>query len=194
MQGHVWGSRTMTSNVATALGTAAILLLQAIIIGGSLYIVFHVARRRSAGGKQEQIRTGKDGGTVIPIIAAFAGVRGLPRWFALAFNNANPSLVIVASGIRYRLIRTYERRFEDIARTGSGLPGRRLNIEMQFQGELLTFTVNVGTTAAAGAALALFPPEVDMSDGAKAIVSSSISKQTDQRCLRRREAEAATQL
>jgi len=44
---------------------------------------------------------------------------------------------------------------------------------MQFHGELLTFAVNVGTSAGAGAALALLPPTIVMSERAKAIPSIS---------------------
>ncbi|WP_157222651.1 hypothetical protein [Novosphingobium sp. AP12] len=169
----------MPSTLTTVLGTAAILLFQAIVVGGSIYIICRFAKRRSAGGTQEPIRTDAEGGKVIPVLAAFAGVRGLPWWFALASNNANPSLVIFASGIRYRMIRRHERRFDDIARIEVRTVWKTVNIEMQFRGELLTFAVNVGTTAAAGAALALFPPAVDMSERAKAILSGSNAENPD---------------
>lgn len=99
----------MTSTLATVLGTAAILLLQAIVVGGWIYIIVRFAKRRSAGGMQKLIRTGTDGGKVIPVIAAFAGVKGLPWWFKLASNKAHPSLVIFASGIKCRMIRKHER-------------------------------------------------------------------------------------
>jgi hypothetical protein len=169
----------MTSTLATVLGTAAILLLQAIVVGGSIYIIYRFARRRSAGGNQEPIRTDTEGGKVVPVIAAFAGVRGLPWWFALASNNANPSLVIFASGIRYRMIRRHERRFDEIARVEVRTAWKTVNIEMRFHGELMTFAVNVGTNAAAGAALALFPPTIDMSDRAKAMLSGSTAERPD---------------
>jgi uncharacterized membrane-anchored protein len=52
----------MTSTLATVLGTAAILLLQAIVVGGSIYIIYRFARRRSAGGTQEPIRIDTEGG------------------------------------------------------------------------------------------------------------------------------------
>lgn len=40
----------------------------------------------------------------------------MPWWFAVASNNANPSLIIFSSGIRYRMIRKNERRFDEIER------------------------------------------------------------------------------
>jgi hypothetical protein len=169
----------MTSTTGSVLGTAAILLLQATVIGQSIYIVLRLAKRRPAGGMQKPIRIDTDGGRVLPVNAAFAGVRGLPWWFALASNNANPSRVIFASGIRYRMIRKYERQFDEIARIEVRTAWKTMNIEMQFRGELLTFAVNVGTNAAAGAALALFPPTIDMSDRAKAILSGFTAERPD---------------
>jgi hypothetical protein len=49
----------MTSTLATV---AAILLLQAFVVCGSIYIIYRFARRRSAGGTQEPIRIDTEGG------------------------------------------------------------------------------------------------------------------------------------
>lgn len=158
----------------TALGAAAVLLLQLIVVGGFIYFICHFAKRRSAGGNKKPILTDTEGGKVIPVIAAFAGVRGLPWWFALASNNANPSLVIFAYGIKYRMIRKYDRRFDEITRIEVRTAWKTVNIEMQFHGDLLTFAVNIGTIAAARSALALFPPRINMSERAKAILSGRV--------------------
>lgn len=58
----------MPSTLATVLGTAAILLLQAIVVGGSIYLICRLLKRRSAGGMQEPIRTDAEGGKVIPVL------------------------------------------------------------------------------------------------------------------------------
>jgi hypothetical protein len=71
------------------------------------------------------------------------------------------------------MIRRHERRFDEIARIEIRTAWKTVNIERQFHGELLTFAVNVGTDAAAGAASALFSPAIDMSDRAKAILAGS---------------------
>lgn len=186
----------MTITLATVLGTAAILLLQAIVVGGSIYsIIYRFSRRRpAAGGTQERIHTDTEGGKVIPVIAAFASVRGLPWWFALASNNANPSPVIFASGVWYRMVRRHERRFDEIARIEVKIAWKTVNIEMQFHGELLTFAVNAGTTAAAGAALALFPSALDTSEHAKAILSGFNAENLDRSVTWHRDPDALTQL
>lgn len=98
----------------------------------------------------------------------------MPWWFAVASNNANPSLIIFSSGIRYRMIRKNERRFDEIERVELRTAWKTVNIEMHFRGGRLTFAVNVGTTAAARAALALFPATVVMSDQAKSVLAGSL--------------------
>jgi hypothetical protein len=147
------------------------LMLQPIIISLALYVVYCVLRRRSAYKERGPLHSDAEGRTSVPVVAAFAGVKGMPWWFAVASNNANPSLVIFSSGIRYRMIRKNERRFDEIERVELRTTWKTVNIEMHFRGELLTFAVNVGTRAAARAALALFPATVAMSDQARSALA-----------------------
>lgn len=163
----------MTGTTASVLGTVTMLLLQPILIGLTVYVVYRLVKRRSSRAAKGPIHFDADGGTVIPVAAAFAGVKGLPWWFAVATNNANPSLVILSSGIRYRMIRKHERRFDEIERLELRTAWKTVNIEMHFRDERLTFAVNVGTLSAAQAALALFPATVVMSDQAKSVLAGS---------------------
>ncbi len=43
-----------------------------------------------------------NGGKIVPLIATFSGLRGLP-WIGFASNNLNPRLVIQSDGITYRI-------------------------------------------------------------------------------------------
>lgn len=169
----------MTGTTDTVLGAVTMLLLQPIIIGLAVYIAYRLVKRRSTRAVTRPIHSaeegGAEGGKTIPVMAAFAGVKGLPWWLAVASNNANPSLVILSSGIRYRMIRKQERRFDEIERIEIRTAWKTVNIELHFRGELLTFAVNVGTLAAAQAALALFPATVAMSDRAKSVLAGSLS-------------------
>ena len=163
----------MTETTASVLGTVAMLLLKPVIIGLTLYIAYRLVKGRSTHDARGPIQFDAEGGKTIPVMAAFAGVKGMPWWFAIASNNANPSLVIFSSGIRYRMIKKRERRFEEIERIEVRTAWKTVNIEMHFRGEMLTFAVNVGTLPAAQAALVLFPATVPMSDRARAVLAGS---------------------
>jgi hypothetical protein len=167
----------MTGTTASVLGSVTMLLLEPIIIGLTIYIVYRLVKGRSKRAAKGPIhfdtQGGADGGTTIPILAAFAGIKGLPWWFAIASNNATPSLVVFSSGIRYRMIRKHERHFDEIERIEVRTAWKTVNIEMHFRGELLTFAVNVGTLAAAQAALTLFPATIALSDRARSVLAGS---------------------
>lgn len=164
----------MTDTTAPVLGAVTMHMLQPIIIGLTLFIFYRVLRGRSAFGKRGPIQSDAEEGMAVPVLAAFAGVKGMPWWFAVASNNATPSLVIFSSGIRYRMIRQNERLFDEIEKVELRTAWKTVNIEMHFRGERLTFAVNVGTTAAARAALSLFPATVTLSDQAGLVLVGSL--------------------
>lgn len=164
----------MTDVTTPVLGTVTMQMLQPIIISLTLFVVYRVLRGHPAYKERGPIHSDAEKGTAVPVLAAFAGVKGMPWWFAVASNNANPSLIIFSSGIRYRMIRKNERRFDEIERVELRTAWKTVNIEMHFRGERLTFAVNVGTTAAARAALALFPATVVLSDQAKSVLAGSL--------------------
>ena len=70
-------------------------LLPLTLIGAIGYAVYRSARARYARAGRGVIDLAADGGRAIPVIATFIGIRGLPWWFAVASNNAAPSLIIL---------------------------------------------------------------------------------------------------
>jgi len=146
-------------------------LLPLTLIGAVGYAVYRSARARYARAGRGVIDLAADGGRAIPVIAAFVGIRGLPWWFAVASNNAAPSLVILPSGVRYRVIRTHERPFSDIERVDVRSAWATVNIEMRFRGDALTLMANVGTKELARATLELLPATIALTPRARAILA-----------------------
>ena len=146
-------------------------LLPLTLIGAVGYALYRSARARYARAGRGVIDLAADGGRAIPVIAAFVGIRGLPWWFAVASNNAAPSLVILPSGVRYRVIRTHERRFSDIERVDVRTAWATVNIEMRFRGDALTLMANVGTRELARATLDLLPATIALTPRARAILA-----------------------
>ena len=146
-------------------------LLPLTLIGAVGYALYRSARARYARAGRGVIDLAADGGRAIPVIAAFVGIRGLPWWFAVASNNAAPSLVILPSGVRYRVIRTHERPFSDIERVDVRTALATVNIEMRFRGDALTLMANVGTKELARATLELLPATIALTPRARAILA-----------------------
>lgn len=155
-----------------ALGIALMVAVQLSILGATGYFIYRFAKARYARAAAGVIETAADGGRSVPVIAAFSGVRGLPWWFAVASNNANPTLVILPSGVRYRVIRLNERPFSAIERVDVRTAWKTVNIEIRFRGAALTLAANVGTTDLARQALALLPADVPMTDRARAVLAA----------------------
>ncbi|RZL18540.1 MAG: hypothetical protein EOP64_11775, partial [Sphingomonas sp.] len=82
---------------------------------------WHRAIRRLARSRYEHataanITVDQLGGVHIPVLATFSGVRGLPWWYAVATNNAKPSLVITPDGLDFRVVRRLWRSWDEIER------------------------------------------------------------------------------
>lgn len=151
------------------LSTTIVMFTQLIVVGMTIFLVLGLVKGRTPHMPRGMIEA--DGGRIVPVKAAFAGIKGFPWWFAIATNNANPSLHIFPSGIRYRMIRKHERAYAEIAQIDIRTAWKTVNIDLQFHGELLTFAVNVGTESAAREALVLFPATVPMTSRAKAMLA-----------------------
>lgn len=146
-------------------------LLPLALISAVGYALYRSSRARFARAAHGVIDVAAEGGKAIPVIAAFTGIRGLPWWFAVASNNAAPSLVILPSGVRYRVIRTHERPFSDIERIDVRTAWATVNIEMRFRGEALTLMANVGTKKLAKATLELLPATIALTPRARATLA-----------------------
>lgn len=109
------------------------------------------------------------GAATIPVLATFAGVRGLPWWYGVAVNNAKPLLVIDTGGIRFRVVRTQRRSYDQVAEIDVRRATGTVNLEVAFHGEALTFSANLGNVPLARHVLRLLPASVPLSSRAMAI-------------------------
>ena len=128
-------------------------LIGLLVFGAVLYVLFRVSRTGAAAGLQN------DGGTKMPVAAAFTGVRGMPWWYAVANNSAAPLLVIYPDEVLCRVIRRRRRPFSAIESIDVNTGPGTVNVRLVFRGERLTFSANVRTKEAARAVLMLLPTE-----------------------------------
>ena len=66
----------MTDTTASVLGTVAMLLLQPILIGLTIYIVYRLVKGRSTRAAEGPIHSHAEGGKPIPVMAAFYSKEG----------------------------------------------------------------------------------------------------------------------
>jgi hypothetical protein len=111
-----------------------------------------------------------NGGKVVPLIATFTGLRGLP-WVGVASNNLNPRLVITPAGFTYRVMRLRSRDWSDIVRVDVRCFGATVNLGFAFRDSLFTFDANVGSTILAARTLALLPDTVALTDRARSLLT-----------------------
>lgn len=152
-------------------------LLPLSLIGAVGYALYRSARARYARAARGVIDLAAEGGKAIPVIAAFTGIRGLPWWFAVASNNAAPTLIILPSGLRYRVIKTHERPFSDIELIDVRTAWATVNVEMRFRGEALTLMANVGTKKLARTTLELLPETIPLTARARAILADGQARE-----------------
>ena len=111
----------------------------------------------------------EDGWTTIPVAAAFTGVRFLPWWLGIATNNARPLLAIGPNAVRYRVIVKQERPFSDIETIDVRTAWKTANLCLFFRGSAFTFMANLRTVDACAQALALFPPDLALTERAREV-------------------------
>ncbi|RYE74018.1 MAG: hypothetical protein EOO80_18090 [Oxalobacteraceae bacterium] len=109
------------------------------------------------------------GGKVVPLIATFSGLRGLP-WIGFASNNLNPRLVVTRDGITYRVMGLRTCSWADIAQVDVRTLGATVNLGFVFRGSPVTFDANVGSTILAAQTLALLPDHVALTDRARSLL------------------------
>lgn len=90
----------------------------------------------------------------VTLEAAFAGLTVLP-WFAWAHNSLNPTLVLHADHVEYRVLRTHTRAYRDIARVDYRRTRSTENIVLEFHGTKATFIANTGLVRRTREAIAL---------------------------------------
>lgn len=80
---------------------------------------------------------------IVTLEAAFAGSTFLP-WFAWAHNSLNPTLILHADLVEYRVLRTRTRPYREIARMDYRKARGTENVVLEFQGAKTTFIANTG--------------------------------------------------
>ncbi|MET0338509.1 MAG: hypothetical protein ABW063_12210 [Caulobacter sp.] len=147
--------------------------MQMLVFAAVGYTVYRFAKSRYDRAAQGVIaQIGSDGSSV-PVIAAFTGVRGLPWWFAVAVNNANPTLAITPSAVRVKVIRTTEHAMADVELVDVRTAWKTVNLHIRFKGQALTYAANLGSRSLARDALTLLPSHVPMTSRAKALQDGS---------------------
>jgi hypothetical protein len=150
-------------------------IVQLTILGAVGYLLYRLAKGRYARAAAGVTETDENGGKVVPVVAAFLGVRGLPWWFAVASNNANPTLVVLPTSLRYRVIGLRERPFSAIEQIDVRTAWKTVNIEIRFHGTWLTLAFNVGATDLARQVLALLPASAPMTSRAQSLLKPPTS-------------------
>jgi hypothetical protein len=110
-----------------------------------------------------------EGGKIVPLIAAFGGIRGLP-WMGWASNTLNPRLIVTADGITYRLTRLRSCGWRDILLVDVRSFGATVLVRFTLRDSVLTFDANVGSTVLATQTLALLPDQVALTDRARSLL------------------------
>ena len=112
------------------------------------------------------------GGKVIPLVATFSGLRGLP-WIGFASNNLNPRLVITPDGITYRVIGLRTQSWGNVEQVDVRSLGATVNLRFVFCNSPVTFDANVGSTVLVTQILALLPDHVALTDRARLLLRTS---------------------
>lgn len=144
--------------------------LQALLVFGVCRAAWRWARSRRPSGRTLPIMLDQAGHHVVPLVAAFTGVRALP-WLALAHNNLNPMLVIGPAGIAFRVLRRSERSFEAIDAVELRTFGATVVLSFSFRGSVLTFDASVGSEELAVAVLARLDGRVRLAPNAAALIA-----------------------
>jgi len=117
--------------------------------------VFRSRRRQKAA--VAALHRDRDGVMVVPVLATFTGVTGLPSLVAIASNSLNPRLVIRPDGLDYRVTMARSVALEDIASVRIQRATGTANLVFTFVSGALTLAANVGDIAVAEAVLAAYP-------------------------------------
>ncbi|RYD28720.1 MAG: hypothetical protein EOP89_01790 [Lysobacteraceae bacterium] len=142
-------------------------------IKGWPWVIRLLARSRYQHATTANITIDQMGGAHIPVLATFGGVRGLPWWYAVATNNAKPSLVVTPDGLDFRVVSRHRRSWDEIERIDVRQAPGTVNLDVTFRGALLTFSANLGTVPLAAHVLSLIPGSVPLSNCALVVKAMS---------------------
>ncbi|WP_126946691.1 hypothetical protein [Xanthomonas sp. BRIP62409] len=115
---------------------------------------------------------------VVTLEAAFAGFTFLP-WIAWAHNSLNPTLILHAERVEYRVLRTRTRPYADVALVDYRKTHGTENIVLAFHGSKTTFIANTGLLRRTREAIHLLHQRgCPLSDRARALISPGSSNDT----------------
>ncbi|MFH1347799.1 MAG: hypothetical protein ABIH22_03825 [Candidatus Margulisiibacteriota bacterium] len=100
----------MANGTADAIGFFVVcLFLIAVWSFIFFYYRFYYRRRH-----QEDVISDQSGAMIVPLVAAFSGLKFMPTWWTLGNNNANPKLILREAGIEYRVFLTRQKTYSEI--------------------------------------------------------------------------------
>jgi hypothetical protein len=139
---------------------------------GLPYFIWRRLRRGQPLAISRPIVRNGSGGSEIPLIAAFGGIRSLP-WVGFATNNLNPKLMIGQTGITYRLLRLRTRAFEELEAVDVRIFGATVTLVFVFRYSPFTLEANVGSITLAAETLTILVPKVALLERAKALITDA---------------------
>lgn len=148
----------------------ALFLFGLLVSVGLPWLISRWLRSRRPSSTPAPIVDDGAGGNVIPLVAAFIGLRGL-SWIGFASNNLNPRLAITPDGITYRVVGLQTRSWADIEQVDVFSLGATVNLGFVFRGSPFTLDANVGSITLAARTLALLPGHVALTDRARSMLT-----------------------
>jgi hypothetical protein len=132
-EGQVRGDASASMPSATILWIVQLLAFVGFIyasIRGWHWLIRRLARSRYERATVANITIDQAGAANIPVLATFSGVRGLPWWYAVATNNAKPSLVVTPRGLDFRVVRRHQRSWDEIERIDVRQASETVNLDV----------------------------------------------------------------
>lgn len=148
-----WAAELMQSQ-GDLQGIAAVgITLGFLFLTIAIFVILGIVSNRSVR-KTVALLKETSGGTHIPLIAAFTGVKGVP-WVALSWSSLAPRLILQEQDFHYQAIRLERRPYSDIASVDLHTTIGTVNIVLAFRDSVLTFAGNTGSKDIAAKALAI---------------------------------------
>lgn len=133
----------------------------------AIYLIFR-SKRSVDPGTQTVL---SDGGRNIPLIAAFAGWKGIP-WIGWASSNIGPRLVLHRDHLEFKVIRTRTRPYTDVSNVDYRRAIWTENVVIEFADSIASFAGNAANRSVAQDAVRfLFEKGCPLSERAKELIS-----------------------
>lgn len=162
----------MSDSVQKFVVETVLFLVGLIVTVGLPWLVMRALRSGRPSTTPRPITDDGAGGKVIPLVATFSGLRGLP-WIGFASNSLNPRLVITPDGITYRVMAQRTRRWSEVEAIDVRSFGATVNLGFVFCRTPVTLDANVGSTILAAQVLALVPDQVALTDRARSLLTDT---------------------